>query len=94
MGRWLEEPAEQDVVISTRIRVARNLKDYTFPLYMSVEESDNLTNEVLQTVKDEFSEANYRFYRISDLSQKERLMFVEEHLISPSLMEKLDKSSF
>ena len=37
---------------------------------MSVEESDNLTNEVLQTVKDEFSEANYRFYRISDLSQK------------------------
>lgn len=94
MTRWLEESTEQDVAISTRVRVARNLNNYVFPLYMNVEDSDELTNDVLQTVKEEFEETNYRFYRISDLSRKERLMFVEEHLISPSLTEKIGKSSF
>ena len=74
MTRWLEESTEQDVAISTRVRVARNLKNYVFPLYMNVEDSDELTNDVLQTVKEEFEETNYRFYRISDLSRKERLM--------------------
>ncbi|WFA07689.1 protein arginine kinase [Tissierella sp. Yu-01] len=95
MTRWLEGSlVEQDVAISSRIRVARNIKDYVFPLYMSIEDSDKLTNDVLLTVKEEFQDSNFRFYRISDLSQKERLMFIEEHLISPGLTQKIDKSSF
>lgn len=95
MTRWLEGSlVEQDVAISSRIRVARNIKDYVFPLYMSIEDSDKLTNDVLLTVKEELHDSNFRFYRISDLSQKERLMFIEEHLISPGLTQKIDKSSF
>lgn len=95
MARWLDqERSEQDVAISTRIRVARNIEKYIFPLYINLEDSDRLTDDVLQTVKDEFGDVNFRFYRIGDLSQRERTMFVEEHLISPTLTDKTDKSSF
>lgn len=94
MTKWLEEVSkEQDVAISTRIRVARNIREYDFPLYMSIEEADQLTNSVLNTMKETLSD-NYRFLRIRDLTNLERLRYIEDHLISPGLTEKIDKSSF
>lgn len=94
MTKWIENmSSNQDVAISTRIRIARNLKKYDFPLYLSLEDSDNLTNTVLDSMKDSFDD-NYEFLRLRDLSTKERLMYVEEHLISPGLSRQFDKSSF
>ncbi len=95
MARPLENTSkDQDVAVSTRIRVARNLNEYKFPLYMSIEESDKLTDSILITMKETFNDSNYRFYRIRDLTQNERLMYIEQHLISPGLIQKMDKSSF
>ena len=94
MTKWVENmSSNQDVAISTRIRIARNLKEYDFPLYLSVEDSDDLTNTVLDSVKDTFDD-NYKFLRVRDLSTKERLMYIEEHLISPGLTRQIDKASF
>lgn len=95
MTKWLEGPAvDLDVVISTRIRVARNIVQYKFPSRMTVTESDDLTNEILNAIKDSNEDDNYRFIRIRDLNPRERLVFIEEHLISPGLIQNLDKSSF
>ena len=95
MTKWLEgEAVDLDVVISTRVRVARNIENYKFPSLMSIEESDELTNEVLNAIKDSDEEGNYKFNRIRDLIPRERLVFIEEHLISPGLIQNLDKSSF
>lgn len=94
MTRWVENIAsDEDVAISTRIRIARNLKEFVFPLYLSLEDSDNLTNTILDSMKDIIYD-NYKFLRIRDLSIKERLMYIEEHLISPGLARQIDKSSF
>lgn len=95
MTKWLSvDGPDQDVVISTRLRVARNLSDYKFPLFMSMEESDQVTNTILDGVKDEFKDENYNFYRLRDLDRKERQIYMEDHLISPFLVEKPDHSSF
>lgn len=95
MTKWLDgNVVNQDVVISSRIRVARNLMDYVFPLYMSVGESDNLTNDILNTMKENHMSSNFKFLRIRDLTPRERLSYIEEHLISPDLIQKIDKSSF
>lgn len=95
MTKWLEDPAvDLDVVISTRVRVARNIEKYKFPSLMSKEESDELTTEILNAIKDSDDEANYKFNIIRNLNPRERLVFIEEHLISPGLIQNLDKSSF
>lgn len=95
MTKWLESPAiDLDVVISTRVRVARNLENYKFPSLMSIKESEDLTNEVLNAIKDSNEDENYKFFRVRDLKPRERLVFIEEHLISPGLIQNLDKSSF
>lgn len=93
MAKWLEDLGEdEDVVVSTRLRVARNVEKYKFPNIISMDESDALTKEILESVKE--SEDIYKFHRIIDLSDIERFVFVEEHLISPGLLKIKDKSSF
>lgn len=60
---------------------------------MSVQESDDLTDDILNTMKGTLGN-NYNFTRIRDLNPREQLVYVEEHLISPSMLETKDKSSF
>lgn len=94
MSQWLDEVGnEEDIVISTRVRVARNISKYKFPEYMTSEESDNLTNDILNVLKDK-EDSNYEFNRINNLSKLDQRVFVENHLISPSIVKNEDKSSF
>ncbi len=88
----LDENLVEDVVVSSRIRIARNVEKYKFPEKISIEESDKLTQEILDALKD--SEDIYEFYRMRDLSNMDKHVFVEKHLISPSLLHSVEKSSF
>ena len=94
MAKWLDGTAiDEDVVISTRVRVARNISKYRFPSYMTVDESDSLTDDILNGMK-EVIDDNYRFIRIRDISPRDQMVYIEDHLISPNLIERKDKSSF
>nr|WP_300003310.1 protein arginine kinase [Tissierella sp.] len=94
MPQWLEEVAEEeDIVISTRVRVARNLSKYKFPEYMNVEESDNLTLDILNVVKNDNID-EYEFKRLRDLNKNEQKVYVEDHLISPGIIKNEVMSSF
>lgn len=94
MARWLDGVGEdQDIVISTRIRVARNLSKYKFPEYMTIEESDSLTKDILDIFKDDESQ-DYKFIKLDSLSKLEQKVFVEDHLISPSILKNEEIASF
>lgn len=84
MAKWIESiGTDEDVVVSTRLRIARNMKNYKFPDFIGEEEANAVTNSILNAMKD--CGDKYRYYRIHDLTETERNVFVEEHLISPSL---------
>lgn len=95
MTKWFEGSGpEEDVVVSTRIRIARNLEGYRFPHRMSIDESEKLTQEVLDAMKNLSNKSNYRFIRIMDLNPVERISYMEKHLISPGLVQKINIGSF
>ena len=88
MTKWFEGSGpEEDVVVSTRIRIARNLEGYRFPHRMSIDESEKLTQEVLDAMKNLSNKSNYRFIRIMNLNSVERISYMEKHLISPGLVQ-------
>lgn len=94
MTKWLEDSSlDEDVVVSTRVRVARNLDKYKFPSLLSINESDELTEDVLASMKGSL-DSNYKFFRTRDLTYTRELKYVEEHLISPELIKEKNKSSF
>lgn len=78
---------DNKAIISSRIRLARNLANYSFPNKCTPEECE----KVIHLVKNAIVNSNtvlkddFEFYRISDLSEVDRQSMVEEHLISMDL---------
>lgn len=82
MAKWYtEDGSKNDVVLSTRIRLARNLKGIPFPNKMSEDDA----KKVIDTVEKALDEMNYVFTKIdlSSMSEAEKQKYVEERYISP-----------
>ncbi len=88
-GWYIEKGPESDVVISSRVRLARNLKGYPFPFRMNLEAAGQVLSKVKNAVlKDKENQAKeIAFIDIKDLNPLELHSMVEKHLISPDLAE-------
>src|SRR5699024_8776214 len=72
----------------------RNLQGYRFPQQMNLDEAQRLTQEVLNGMKNIPNNDNYKFIRIGNLTPVDRMAYIEEHLISPGLIQNADRGSF
>lgn len=88
MSKWYEESGrENDVVISTRIRLARNLRGIPFPVKMSQPDRRKLLPRVLAAVVAENKAIpSFEFTDMEDLSKSEAVSLVERHLVSPEFI--------
>ncbi|MEI4771061.1 protein arginine kinase [Psychrobacillus sp. FJAT-51614] len=85
---WMAGNGEHsDIVMSTRIRLARNLNGFRFPLAFTEDEAHKIDQSVSATLLDANEElhANFTSIQIKDLSELSRQVLVEKHLISPKL---------
>lgn len=69
-----------DVVLCTRIRLARNFSKYPFPLKQTEQSGQAVLAEMAAFCKDH---SNLKFYDLSDIPALEKQALVEKHLISP-----------
>jgi len=86
-GWYIERGPESDVVISSRVRFARNFQGYPFPAKMNLEQSAKVVTEVKNSMlSEEISLANeITFVDINNLSNTDKQALVEKHLISQEL---------
>jgi protein arginine kinase len=80
-----------DIVITSRIRLARNLKNYKFPIYMTESESNSVINEIYNAVS---KHENYKLTYMKDLSDVKKNSLIENHIISPALANKRNEGAF
>ncbi|TYP48158.1 protein arginine kinase [Thermosediminibacter litoriperuensis] len=84
---WINSTGpDSDIVISSRVRLARNLKDVPFPHLLNGSQA----KEVVKRVYDAFTSNSVlakdaRLYLMGDLSETEKNLLVEMHFISPDL---------
>ena len=77
-----------NVVISTRVRLARNLKDYPFPCKLSAQGRE----EVIEKVRDAVQNGNsvlakdFSFIKMSALDPRQSVSLVEKRLVSPEFI--------
>lgn len=91
MLKWYEQIAsDSDVVISSRIRLARNLDNYLFSSKLQEEQAIALVNEVKEITASLSEREDRKFYacNISTLSDIDKTAMVERHIVSPLLAEK------
>lgn len=78
---------DSDVVISSRVRVARNLRNQPFPMLATSQQAAEVLNRLTEVSRSGKLDAYGRFDTIllSDLSELDKRVLVEKHLISPNL---------
>jgi protein arginine kinase len=88
VSKWLENTGpDSEVVLSSRIRLARNLRNIPFPYLASDSQTAEVAKQVrglLQEKPDMFADIHY--YAVSELTPLERQALLERHLISPALL--------
>lgn len=88
MSKWyIGEGDHNDIVISTRIRIARNLADYPFPVRL-----DNKSKiEVNEKIRDALDgKENLTYTELKTLTRSQIVSLAERHLISPEFASNSD----
>ncbi len=85
-SEWLKgEGPLSDIVISSRIRLARNVAKYPFPHWASKEREDVVLNMVLDAVKKLSQFKNVLAFKLVDLDNVDKQFLIERHLMSHEL---------
>jgi protein arginine kinase len=91
---WMKENGpDSDIVLSSRIRLARNLHNYTFPILG--DEALKVVNKLEKVVNSANTDelGKLEMLRMADLQPIQRQVLVEKHLISPDLAENASSSA-
>ncbi len=75
----------EKTVVSTRVRLARNLEGYPFPSHLKDEKQ---AKEIIRLVSSGLNRLDeFNLYYMDNISQEQALSLKENHLISPNLIE-------
>lgn len=77
---------EQDVVISSRVRLARNYQDLPFAPKLTREVAASVVARAHEALADSPEGDQFRLFRVGDMDEDRRRMLVEHHLISYDLL--------
>lgn len=91
MLKWYEETGEnEDIVISSKVRLARNLSSYPFPAKLSKEQADSLLKELKEELAkfDGEDGRSYHYISMDAVSDADKAALKERHLISEALIAK------
>lgn len=96
MAKWMEQLGpESDIIISSRIRLARNIEEFPFPVALT----KNKSKELIKKVRDTILEGNttlkndFEGFELEELPQLEKQALVEKYLISAALVDQAEKSA-
>ncbi|RXT09045.1 protein arginine kinase [Ammoniphilus sp. CFH 90114] len=88
VSEWMSgEGPDSDIVISSRVRLARNLRLHPFPMLATESQAKEIIGQVSQVMNtEEFQNLDqFETLYLNDISGLEKRVLVEKHLISPHL---------
>lgn len=86
MDKWyMEKGNENDVVISSGIRLARNLEEYPFPSRLDSAGKEKV-NEIIKSIIFENDNSNFSFIEMKNLSRNQAISLAERYLITPEFV--------
>lgn len=90
MNRWyIDKGPDSDVVLSSRIRLARNFRNYPFPHKSTAEQQKKIVEETKKAIftGNESMSGFFRYVDFSLLDAIDKAVLVEKHIVSKELVE-------
>ncbi|QDH20764.1 protein arginine kinase [Saccharibacillus brassicae] len=87
LSSWMKaEGQDSDIVVSSRVRIARNLRALPFPLVASEEQAEEVRVRLVEAAEQASGElGTLHAIRLDELNEIDRQVLVEKHLVSPAL---------
>jgi len=83
LSRWMEGSGpETEIVISSRVRAARNIREHSFPCLASEEETNAILEKIGCAISGKPDFTDFTYWPMDELSDLEKQALVEKHLIS------------
>ena len=90
MRKWYEEAGnEDDIIVVSRIRLLRNLRDHLFPARLSTEEKKELNQSIfkaLEPLPARFGQP-FESCTLDEFSDTHKMALKERHVINQSALE-------
>lgn len=80
LSDWMQSGKDEPVILSSRIRLARNLENFVHPMMFSEGDAGRVIETVGSVLHD------YEEIKMSTISEQQRLMLVAKHLMSKELL--------
>lgn len=84
---------DEDIVISSRVRLARNYEDIPFSAKMTPDQAEEIIRRAATSIAQSEQANSYRLYYLSALKESERRQLVEKRLISYDLLNYTDRAA-
>ncbi|OEF97970.1 protein arginine kinase [Desulfuribacillus alkaliarsenatis] len=88
LSDWMQQDGpESDVVLSSRVRLARNIKGLPFAPLMTDKATKQLIDQARNAMNQQYLQelGSFELLKLKDISPLDRKILVEKHLISPKL---------
>ncbi|ULQ59939.1 hypothetical protein K7I13_00910 [Brucepastera parasyntrophica] len=82
---YTEEGPDNDVVLSTRIRFARNLESFAFPIALKADEAENVLSVVFDVVNNLQNSDQYQLIQLSNVDTLGRRILSERGIINTEI---------
>ncbi len=89
---WYDiDSSNNGIVISSRIRLARNLKKYPFYMKITKEQSEAMIEDIKNAVfnNQNLLNENLEYIELNKLDKVNKISMVEKHIISPALVKSI-----
>lgn len=95
MSRWYKENGDSGIVVSTRVRLARNLSGLPFPSRMTEVQRTELKKKVKAAIADSNTPfaKSLKYIDMASVPQNEVMAMVERHVISPEFAKQAKNSA-
>ena len=96
MSSWYKNSGpSDDIAVSTRIRLARNLKGIPFPARMTTEQREELNKRVKEAILNSNTPfaKSLKYIDMRDVPEAQKYAMVERHIISPEFANKKEPTA-
>jgi protein arginine kinase len=84
---WLKaDGRDAAIVVSSRVRLARNIQNMLYPNKSSADESDKVREYIRKALEKKGLLDNGQFFHSEDIDELDRKFLIERHMISPEFL--------
>ena len=94
MNNWILNCNQNDLVVSTKIQLSRNVEKVPFTEKLTVTAGRKNVENIYNSIKNNFNEDEFKFYEIWENDKSSFNKYIDRDLISEKLLENADKASF